>query len=136
MKNTAEQTILIIEPHSPLQQLYELELQEEGYKTVLASSEAEAHQVLERRAVDVIMCGLQQLSPTALISLLSRAKQHKTTLLINTAYPLPLTDFPVSDGIECIQKTVDTRVLKDKIRELLYKTQQQRPAGGDSAAAF
>jgi DNA-binding NtrC family response regulator len=136
MLSNTQEIILILEPHHSLQKLYEMELQEEGYKTVLASSEAEAHQVLESSAADVIICGLHPLSPAALIGLLSHAKQHKTTLLINTGYPLDPIDSPGNNTIECIQKSVDTRILKNKIHELLHRTKQEHPAGGDSAAAF
>jgi DNA-binding NtrC family response regulator len=92
MLSTQQKTILIIESDKALKALYELELQEEGFNTLLASNSSEAQQLLDSNSVDLLMSDMPKNRVAGLSSLALLAKAHNIPLLINTGYPLSMID--------------------------------------------
>ena len=120
MKGKQQKTILIIEAHQALQKLYEAELQEEGFNTLLATSTAEAQQLLTGNHVDLLMSDLPGRRATGLNPLVSLAAERAIPLLINTGYPLNMINRSTIGSVASIQqKSSDIDKLKDKIKELL-----------------
>ena len=120
MGSVQQKTILILETHRALQVLYEAELQEEGFNTLLASSTAEAQQLLAGNRVDLLMSDLPERRAAGLSTLVSLVREHAIPLVINTGYPLSMIDQSAISGAAWIQvKSSDIDKLKDKIYELL-----------------
>ena len=120
MKGKPQKTILIIEAHQALQKLYEAELQEQGFNTLLASSNVEAQQMLFDHAVDLIISDLRERQSANMGTLVSLAKNRSIPLLINTGYPLSMIDrAAIREAAWVQEKSSDLDNLKDKIGELL-----------------
>jgi len=120
MKGKQQKTILIIEAHQALQKLYEAELQEQGFNTLLASSNVEAQQMLFDHAVDLIISDLRERQSANMGTLVSLAKNRSIPLLINTGYPLSMIDrAAIREAAWVQEKSSDIDKLKDKIGELL-----------------
>ena len=120
MKGKQQKTILIIETHKALQKLYELELQEAGFNTLLAASNTEAQQLLHDHAVDLIISDLRERQAAGMSTLVSLVKDRNIPLLINTGYPLSMIDRAAIREAAWVQmKSSDLDNLKDKIGELL-----------------
>ena len=120
MKGKQQKTILIIEAHQALQKLYEAELQEAGFNTLLASSNVEAQQMLFDHAVDLIISDLRERQSANMGTLVSLAKNRSIPLLINTGYPLSMIDrAAIREAAWVQEKSSDIDKLKDKIGELL-----------------
>ncbi len=120
-----QKTILIIETHQALQMLYKVELQEEGYKTLLASNAAEALQLLASNSVDLLITDMPESRAAGMSTLALQVKAHNVPLLINSSYPLRMIDRSVSRAAVCIQeKSSDIDKLKNKVCELLRNTQR------------
>lgn len=116
MVSTQGKTILIIENHEALQALYETELQEEGFHTLVASNAAEAQQLLDNNSVDMIMSDMPESRVAGLNSLALLAKAHNVPLLINTGYPLSMIDRSAIKATVYFQgKSSDLDKLKNKI---------------------
>jgi DNA-binding NtrC family response regulator len=125
MESMQQKTILIIETHQALQALYEAELQEEGFNTLLASSNTEAQQLLDSNSVDLLMSDLPGRRVVEMSSLALLAKDHNIPLLINTGYPLSMIDrSAIRSAVHIQEKSSDIDKLKDKIRELLGNAQR------------
>ena len=119
-----QKTILIIEAHQALQMLYKAELQEEGYKTLLASNAAEALQLLASNSVDLLIADMPE-SRAGMSALTLLVKSHNIPLLINSSYPLRMIDR--SESIAALyfqEKSSDIDKLKNKVCELLVNTQR------------
>jgi DNA-binding NtrC family response regulator len=120
MVSTQQKTILIIETHQALQMLYDAELQEAGFKTLLAPSAAEVQKLLDNNRVDLIMSDLPGSRGAGMSSLSLLAGARNIPLLINTGYPLGMIDREAISAAACIQqKSSDIDKLKSKIGELL-----------------
>jgi len=121
---STQQTILIIETHQALQVLYGAELQEEGFNTLLASSTAEAQQLLDSNNVDLVISDIPERQASGMNSLALLAKVHNIPLLINTGYPLSMIDRSATRAAAYVlEKSSDIDKLKNKISELLGNTQ-------------
>jgi len=126
MKGNQQKTILIIEAHKALQTLYEAELQEAGFNTLLASSNVEAQQLLFDHAVDLIISDLRERQAAGMSTLVSLAKDRNIPLLINTGYPLSMIDRAAIREAAWIQeKSSDLDKLKDRIGELLGNVERR-----------
>ena len=120
MVSVRQKTILILESHKALQTLYEAELQEDGFNTLLASSIAEAQQLLAGNGVDLLMSDLPGRRAAGLNTLVSLVRKRAIPLVINTSYPLNMIDWSAISGAAWIQmKSSDMDKLKGKINELL-----------------
>jgi DNA-binding NtrC family response regulator len=120
MKGKHQKTILIIEAHQALQKLYEAELQEAGFNTLLAASNVEAQQLLHDHAVDLLISDLRERQAAGMSTLVSLAKDRSIPLLINTGYPLSMIDrAAIREAAWVQEKSSDIDNLKDKIGELL-----------------
>ena len=135
MESMQQKIILIIESHQALQALYEAELQEEGFNTLLASNAAEAQQLLASNRVDLLMSDLPESRAAGMSSLALLAKAHNIPLLINTGYPLSMMDRSAIRATVYLQeKSSDIDKLKNKISELLgnaQRTSQSLPENSD-----
>lgn len=120
MGSTHNKTILIIEAHQALQKLYEAELQEAGFNTLLAVNNTEAQQLLHDHAVDLLISDLRERQAAGMSTLVSLAKDRNIPLLINTGYPLSMIDrSAIREAAWVQEKSSDLDNLKDKIGELL-----------------
>ena len=116
MESMQQKTILIIETHQALQALYEAELQEEGFNTLLASSNTEAQQLLDSNSVDLLMSDLPGRRVVEMSSLALLAKDHNIPLLINTGYPLSMIDrSAIRSAVHIQEKSSDIDKLKSTI---------------------
>jgi len=129
MESKLQKTILIIETHQALQMLYEAELQEAGFNTLLASNTAEAQQLLARSSVDLLMSDMPERQATSMSKLTLLAKAHNLPLLINTSYPLSMIDRSViTEAVYLQEKSSDMDKLKNKIIALLGNVQRASPS--------
>lgn len=129
MGRMQQKTILIIETHEALQMLYEAELQEAGFNTLLASNTAEAQHLLASNSVDLLMADLPALRAADINPLTLLVKANNIPLLINTSYPLDMLDQSVVSAAALVQKkSSDIDKLKDKVIELLGNAQSSSPS--------
>jgi DNA-binding NtrC family response regulator len=143
MGSVQQKTILILEDHQALQALYEAELQEEGFNTLLASSTAEAQQLLAGNHVDLLMSDLPGRKAAGLNTLVSLVRERAIPLIINTGYPLNMIERSAISGAAWIQgKSSDMDKLKDKINDLLgddrpaFQPNPMKSAQGSKEAAI
>lgn len=108
-------TIAVVESHGTLRRLYELELQDEGYKTISLAGHGELFHLIAARDVHLVLSddeGREQ-------ELLELALKQNIPLIINTGYPDRCSSAPVGDSIAVMLKTANTVELKNKIRLML-----------------
>jgi DNA-binding NtrC family response regulator len=129
MENMQQKTILIIETHQALQMLYEAELQEAGFNTLLASNTNEAQHLLAGNSVDLLMADMPGRQATSMSTLTLLAKAHNIPLLINTSYPLSMIERSViSAAVYLQEKSSDIDKLKNRVSTLLGNLQCTSPS--------
>jgi DNA-binding response OmpR family regulator len=126
--------ILLVENEEGQRQLYEQELNEEGYLVLWARNGKEALQYLEESPCDLVI--LDILMPEmdgleALAKIVSRYK--KMPVILHTAYAHYKNDFMTWLADAFVVKSSDLSVLKKTVKELLRKNGEERGTHGVSA---
>lgn len=113
-------TVLIMETDNILRTFYKEELEEEGYRVLLAENERKALEVITDNLPDFIITNYQ-LSPTNLfVTLLHEARDvRKIPMIVCTAYPLSSIDSNLCKEIKCIVKSSNLDILKHKMKKML-----------------
>ena len=121
---SARQTILVVEDNKYQLLLYEQELSLEGYNVITAKDESEAVKKLQRHApalvvMDIIIPKMDFFESMGRII----NERKKIPIIINTAYSCYKGNFMSWGADAYIIKSSDLSELKNKIKELLGKTE-------------
>ncbi|OGP94087.1 MAG: hypothetical protein A2157_03635 [Deltaproteobacteria bacterium RBG_16_47_11] len=122
--------ILLVDDDEGLRDLYEEELEDEGYEVLTAKNGKEALQKLEKGKPDLIvldivmptMDGMEALGPII-------RKDKAIPIILYTSHPEYQEDFMSWAADAYILKSTNLTELKEKIRELL---EQRRPSSKTS----
>jgi len=124
----ARQHIAVVEPHLTVRQLYELELQEEGYNTITLARHVELFSLLAGTRMDLVISGdeKQEREQSERTRLITLALQHNIPLIINTGYPFSWFNVSGIAGIAVVFKSANLEKLKNKIRRMLAHSDRNR----------
>lgn len=121
---SSRQTILVVEDDKNQVLLYEQELSLDGYNVITAKDGCEAVKKLQEQAPDLVVMDiiLPKMDGIELIGrIINRRK--KIPIVINTAYSCYKDNFMTWAADAYIIKSSDLSELKNKIKELLGKTE-------------
>jgi len=122
--------ILVVEDEMNLQQLYCMELEEEGYEVVTAANCRSALTRLAAEAVDLVLLDLALPDASGLECLQQCAEiKPKAKVVINTAYPLHRRDFHSWAADAFLIKSSDLSELKCTINHFLQVHQHELQKG-------
>ena len=121
---SARQTILVVEDDKNQLLLYDQELSLEGYNVITAKDESEAVKKLQRHApalvvMDIIIPKMDFFESMGRII----NERKKIPIIINTAYSGYMDNFMTWGADAYIIKSSDLSELKNKIKELLGRTE-------------
>jgi len=113
--------ILVVDDDTHILKLYKVELEEEGYEVITASTGKEAMEVFEKTSPDLVTLDILMPDIDG-ISLLRRMKELRPRLpiIMSTAYDYR-DDFAVWASEAYIVKSADLGELKSMIKKLLSK---------------
>lgn len=113
--------ILVVDDDTHILKLYKVELEEEGYDVITASTGKEAMETFEREMPDLVTLDILMPDIDG-ISLLRRMKELRPRLpiIMSTAYDYR-DDFAVWASEAYIVKSADLGELKSMIKKLLSK---------------
>lgn len=113
--------ILIVDDEEGIRNLYELEFQNEGFKTYSVSSGKEALNYFnETRNVDLVILDIKMEDMNGLDVLEElRAKTAGVPVILNSAYSTYKNNFTSWLADAYLVKSSDLSELKDKVKELL-----------------
>lgn len=113
-------TILVVDDEENIRLLYKMELSEEGYRVITASSGEEALEILEKEKPDLITLDIKMGGMSG-IEFLRKIKNTNRDLpvIISTAYGDYKDDFSVWASDAYITKSATLDELKARIKELL-----------------
>jgi len=113
--------ILVVEDERNLQQLYRMELEDEGYDVVTAADGASALRRLADEPVDLVVLDLALPDGSGLECLQQFVEiKRNVKVVINTAYPLYKRDFHSWAADVFLTKSSDLTKLKNTIDEMLH----------------
>jgi two-component system, response regulator, stage 0 sporulation protein F len=117
-----ENKILLVEDEEGLRLLYQQELEEEGYRVIVASNGKEAIQRLEQEKPDLIILDIVMPVMDG-IEALGRivGRERKIPIILNTSYPDYRQDFLSWAADAYVTKSDDLTELKGKVRDLLER---------------
>ena len=121
---SSRQTILVVEDNNNQLLLYEQELSFEGYNIITAKDDSEAVKKLQEHApalvvMDIIIPKMDFFESMGKIM----NERKKIPIIINTAYSCYKNNFMSWGADAYIIKSSDLSELKNKIKELLGKTE-------------
>lgn len=133
----AQKDIAVVEPHWIVRQLYELELQEEGYNTISLSGHVELFSLLADRSVHLVISGdeEQEREQPERKRLITLALTQSIPLIINTGYSFNWFSVPDIDSIAVVFKSANMEKLKNKIRRMLTRSDNPRSTDGPVRSA-
>ncbi len=119
----AKNKLLIVDDEVNQGLLYEQELEDEGYDVDVANSGKEALALIGENSYDLVildigmpeMDGLETLSRMLSID-------NKMPVILNTAYPSYKDNFMSWAADAYVVKSMDLKELKEKIKEILLRT--------------
>ncbi len=111
--------ILVVDDDQHLRELYKEELEEEGYKVLVASSGQEALEIFEKESPDIVTLDILMPGMDG-IEVLRKMKEKdpKLPVIMCTAYDYR-DDFSVWASEAYIVKSADLTELKNTIKKLL-----------------
>jgi len=122
--------ILVVEDETNLQQLYRMELEEEGYEVVAALNCQSALRRLAEEPVDLVVLDLALPDASGLECLQRCAEiRRNAKVVINTAYPLHKRDFHSWAADAFLTKSSDLTELKCTIDHFLHEPQHELQKG-------
>ena len=126
--------ILVAEDERNLRNLYEAELQDEGYTVLVASDGKEALELFRKErpdlvVLDILMPGMDGLELMGLML----SEQNQVPVILNTAYPAYKDNFLSWSADAYVVKSADLGELKREIQRLL-KEHAEKKAGKETGA--
>ena len=113
-------TILIVEDDANLRRLYQVELEAEGYRVLLAKNGNEAIESVAEEVPDLIVMDIRMPEKDGLDAMAGILNDHgKIPVILNSAYSSYKDDFLTWAADAYITKSADLEPLKSKIREIL-----------------
>jgi len=118
--------ILIVDDEEHIRMLYKSELEEEGYEIALASNAHEALGQVEKESFDLIVLDIKMPGMNGIEAMQKIVGKRKNVpIIINSAYPNFKNSFMTWVAEEYVVKSSNLQELKNKIKQLLNKPQQQ-----------
>jgi CheY-like chemotaxis protein len=113
-------TILVVDDDRNLRQLYQAELETEGYRVLLAQNGNEASTCVAREVPDLIVMDIRMPEKDGLDTMAQILLDHgRIPIILNTAYSSYQDDFFTWAADAYILKSADLNPLKKTIREIL-----------------
>ena len=113
-------TILVVDDDRNLRQLYQAELETEGYRVLLAKNGNEATRSVGKETPDLIVMDIRMPEKDGLDAMAQILRDHgRIPIILNTAYSSYQDDFLTWAADAYIIKSADLEPLKNKIREIL-----------------
>ena len=117
-------TILIIEDEKSIRQLYQEELEEEGYKVILASDGIDGIHKLRNEKVDIVILDIKMPNIDGRMAFRQIKKIKKDMpVIINTAYDKYRSDFEELKADAYVVKSFDLNELKETIKKIIGDTE-------------
>ena len=114
----------MVDDEEHIRLLYKSELEEEGYKVILASDAREALEIVDRESLDLIILDIKMPGMDGIEAMQKIVGKKKSIpIIINSAYPHFKDSFMTWVAEEYVVKSSDLQELKDKIQQLLKKSQ-------------
>jgi CheY-like chemotaxis protein len=112
--------ILVVDDEIHICELYQSELEDEGYSVTLAHSGKEALDAVERNAPDLIVLDIQMPGMDGIETLEKLLGRDKgIPVILNTAYSHYKEDFTTWGADSYVVKSSDTSKLKEEVKRLL-----------------
>ncbi len=119
--------ILIVDDEENIRYLYEQELLDEGYETVLAKDGKECLEMVQKEVPDLIILDIRMPRMDGLEAIGKIIELNKNIpIIINSAYSTYKDDFMSWAADAYIIKSYDLDTLKNTIREILTKKKQKQ----------
>jgi DNA-binding response OmpR family regulator len=113
-------TILVVDDEDHIRKLYEKELSDEGYQVRTTRSGEEALSMAQSQPLDLVILDIKMQGQNGLEILNDLKKiNHKTPVILNSAYSTYKSDFQSWLADAYLVKSPNLHELKKKIRELL-----------------
>jgi CheY-like chemotaxis protein len=113
-------TILIVDDDPNLRRLYQVELEMEGYRVLLAQNGNEATEWVAKATPDLIVMDIRMPEKDGLDAMAQILLEYgRIPIILNTAYSSYQEDFFTWAADAYIIKSADLKPLKHKIREIL-----------------
>jgi DNA-binding response OmpR family regulator len=113
-------SILIVDDNENLRDLYEMELQEDGYEVTLASDGDDALKKVRLKKPDLIVLDIAMPNMDGIQCMRELLAEHKIIpVILHTAFAQYKDNYLTWPANAYIVKSGDLTELKDKIRELL-----------------
>ena len=117
--------ILIVDDDENISALYEEELREEDYEVAVASNGKESIEMLKTFSPDLIVMDIRMPEMDGIEALGKIIAMHKNIpIILNSAYSSYRDDFRSWGADAYVVKSSDTGILKEKIKEVLGRTNQ------------
>jgi len=118
--------ILIVDDEDNIRYLYEQELLDEGYETILAKDGKECLEMVRKEVPDLIILDIRMPRMDGLEAIGKIIELNKNIpIIINSAYSTYKDDFMSWAADAYIVKSYDLDTLKNTIREILSKKKQK-----------
>jgi DNA-binding response OmpR family regulator len=119
--------ILIVDDDENISALYEEELKEDNYEVAIASNGKESLEMLETFDPDLIVMDIRMPEMDGIEALGKIIAMHKSVpIILNSAYSSYKDDFRSWGADAYVVKSSDTGVLKEKIKEILERAEQEK----------
>jgi DNA-binding NtrC family response regulator len=118
----AKETILIVDDEKNILDLYDQELQDEGYSTFLAQNGKECLEIIKNEALDLIVLDIRMPKMDGLEAIGNIIDiNNKIPIIINSAYSNYKDDFMSWAAEAYVVKSYNLDELKKTIKEVLQK---------------
>jgi DNA-binding response OmpR family regulator len=119
--------ILIVDDDENISALYEEELKEDNYEVAIASNGKESIEMLKTFDPDLIIMDIRMPEMDGIEALGKIIAMHKSVpIILNSAYSSYKDDFRSWGADAYVVKSSDTGVLKEKIKEILERAEQEK----------
>ena len=118
----AKETILIVDDEKNILDLYDQELQDEGYSTFLAQNGKECLEIIKNETIDLIVLDIRMPKMDGLEAIGNIIDiNNKIPIIINSAYSNYKDDFMSWAADAYVVKSYNLDELKKTIKEVLQK---------------
>jgi len=118
----ANETILVVDDEKNILELYNQELQDEGYRTLLALNGKECLEIIKNETLDLIILDIRMPKMDGLEAIGNIIDiNNKIPIIINSAYSNYKDDFMSWAADAYVVKSYNLDELKNTIKEVLQK---------------